>query len=260
MAEHAVSVIRNARLGDAEHIRFSRAFGPLELPPGGRKRIAPEIYDVGNLDDQGEIIQPKPGGPQAADFELFHTDSPCNTLPTKWSLLLAYECPPEGANTDYVDMRAVYDDLPGAMKARIDGLDAEHDLFYALQRNGVEFKDDMLGKLYPRTPNPLVRTSANGRKALYLGWHAVNVVGWDEADGRALLDELYAFAIQPQYVYSHKWRTGDMVVWDNRCTMHSATPFERFKYRRDMRRTTINESGPEVSAITPAGAVKEAAG
>ena len=90
----------------------------------------------------------------------------------------------------------VYDDLPQQTKERIEGLQAEHDLFYALQRNGVQMKDDMLGKLYPRTPNPLVRTSANGRKALYLGWHAVNIVGWDEADGRKLLDELYAFATQ----------------------------------------------------------------
>jgi alpha-ketoglutarate-dependent 2,4-dichlorophenoxyacetate dioxygenase len=254
MAEYAVCVIRNATLGDDAHIRFSRAFGPLELPPGGRGRIASEIYDVGNLDGEGEIIQPNPNGPQPTDFELFHTDSPCNTLPTKWSLLLAYETPPEGANTDYIDMRAVYDDLPQETKSRIEGLEAEHDLFYALKRNGVAMKDDMLGKLYPRTPNPLVRTSANGRKSLYLGWHAVNIVGWDEAEGRKLLDELYAFSTQDKYIYSHKWQPGDMAIWDNRCTMHSATPFERYKYRRDMRRTTINESGPEVSAITPAAA------
>jgi alpha-ketoglutarate-dependent 2,4-dichlorophenoxyacetate dioxygenase len=252
MADHAVCVIRDASLRDEDHIRFSRAFGPLELPPGGRGRIAPEIYDISNLDASGEIIPPNPNGPQATDFELFHTDSPCNSLPTKWSLLLAYVTPPEGANTEYVDTRAVYEDLPEDMKARIENLMAEHDLFYALRRNGAKFDDEAMQKLYPKTPHRLVRTSANGRRALYLGWHAVGIVDWPEDMGTELLAELYAFATQEKYVYSHKWQPGDMVIWDNRCTMHSATSFERFRYKRDMRRTTINESGPEVSATEAA--------
>jgi alpha-ketoglutarate-dependent 2,4-dichlorophenoxyacetate dioxygenase len=249
MAEYAVCVIRDASLSDEDHIRFSRAFGPIELPPPGGKRIAPQIYDVGNLTADGEIQPPNPDGPQAADFELFHTDSPCNSLPTKWSLLLAYVTPPEGANTDYVDLRAVYDDLPQETKDRIEELEVEHDLFHALERNGGKPVDDRIRKLYPRTAHPLVRRSANGRKTLYFGWHAVGIVGWDEEDASNLIKELYAFATQPKYVYSHKYRPGDMVVWDNRCTMHSATSFERYRYKRDVRRTTINEYGPEVSSI-----------
>lgn len=194
-------------------------------------------------------MPPKPDGAQPADFELFHTDSPFNSLPTKWSLLLAYVTPPEGADTQYIDTRAVYEDLPQDLRERIETLSADHDLFRALQRNGVKFEDEEMRKNYPRMSHPLVRLSASGRKALYMGWHAVGIVGMDEPEGLALLDELYAFATQERYIYSHKWRPGDMVVWDNRCTMHSATSFERYRYKRDMRRTTINESGPEVSAL-----------
>lgn len=249
MAQYAVCVIRDAALGDDEHVRFSRAFGPLELPPGMGKRISPLIYDISNLTPEGEIRPPNPNGAQPTDFELFHTDSPFNSLPTKWSLLLAYDPPPQGANTEYVDLRAVYDDLSPEMRDKIENLEVEHDLFRALQRNGVKFEDEEMRKSYPRMSHPLVRRSANGRKTLYFGWHAVGIVGWDEEEATRLIDELYAFATRSEYVYSHKWRRGDMVIWDNRCTMHSATSFERYKYKRDMRRTTINESGPELSAL-----------
>jgi alpha-ketoglutarate-dependent 2,4-dichlorophenoxyacetate dioxygenase len=249
MAQYAVCVIRNASLSDEDHLRFARAFGPLELAPPNNGRIAAGLYDISNLTAEGEITPPNPDGPQAADFELFHTDSPFNSLPTKWSMLLCYITPPEGANTDYIDTRAVYDDLPRETKDIVEDLVVEHDLFRALQRNGVEFGDEQMRKSYPRMSHPLVRTSASGRKALYMGWHGVKFVDRSEEQSRQLLDELYAFATQPKYIYSHKWRPGDLVIWDNRCSMHSATPFERFRYRRDLRRATINESGPEVSAI-----------
>lgn len=255
MAKYAVCVIRDASLNDEHHIRFSRAFGPLELPPSGGKRIARELYDVGNLDANGEIILPNPNATsQATDFERFHTDSPFNSLPTKWSFLLGHIVPPAGANTEFVDTRAVYEDLPQEMLERIAPLSADHDLFLALQRKGVTFGDEQMRKAYPRMSHPLVRTSASGRKALYMGWHAVGICGWPQEKADKLLDELFQFATQPQYIYSHPWRQGDLVVWDNRCTMHSATSFERFRYKRDVRRTTINEYGPEVSTIEGKGA------
>ncbi len=249
MARFAVCVIRGFTLSDEAHIRFSRAFGPLELPPPGGKRISPEIYDVGNLTADGEIRPPNPGGPQPIDFERFHTDSPFNDLPTKWSFLLGHIVPPEGANTEFVDTRAVYDDLPQEMKDRIADLSAEDDMFRALERTGVKFGDEQMRRAFPSMAHPLVRVSASGRKALYLGWHAVGIVGMPEREAHELLDQLFAIATQPKYIYSHRWRAGDMVIWDNRCTMHSATAFERFRYKRDMRRTTINEYGPEVSTV-----------
>jgi alpha-ketoglutarate-dependent 2,4-dichlorophenoxyacetate dioxygenase len=254
MAQYAVCVIRDASLSDADHIRFSRAFGPLELPPGGRGRIAPELYDISNLDKSGEIIPFDPAAKaQPIDFERFHTDSPFNSQPTKWSFLLGYVVPPQGAETLFVDTRAVYDDLPQAKKDLVEGLVAEHDMFRALERTGVKFGDDAMRKMFPTMPHPLVRTAANGRKTLYLGWHAVGIVGWPVPQAQELLDELFALATQPKYIYSHSWRQRDMVIWDNRCTMHSATSFERYRYKRDCRRTTINEYGPERSAIEGAG-------
>ena len=254
MAEHAVCVIRDASLSDADHIRFSRAFGPLELPPGSKGRIAPELYDISNLDSKGEIIPFDPDAKaQPIDFERFHTDSPFNSLPTKWSFLLGYVVPPEGADTLFVDTRAVYDDLPLGTKERIGGLVAEHDMFRALERTGVKLGDDAMRRMFPTLPHPLVRESASGRKTLYLGWHAVGVLGWPEVEAHALLDELLMFATQEKYIYAHKWRRGDMLIWDNRCTMHSATSFERYRYKRDCRRTTNNEYGPERSAIEGAG-------
>jgi alpha-ketoglutarate-dependent 2,4-dichlorophenoxyacetate dioxygenase len=246
MAQYAVCVVRNASLNDADHIRFSRAFGPLELPPGSRGRIAPELYDISNLDAKGEIIPFDPDAKaQPIDFERFHTDSPFNSQPTKWSFLLGYVVPPVGADTLFVDTRAVYDDLSPAMKDRIGNLVAEHDMFIALERTGVKFGDDNMRRMFPTMPYPLVRTSASGRKTLYLGWHAIGIVGWPVQEAQALLDELFHFAIQEKYIYAHKWRQGDMLVWDNRCSMHSATSFERYKYPRDCRRTTNNEYGPE---------------
>lgn len=250
MAQYAVCVIRDFSLTDADHIAFSRAFGPLELPPGGRGRIAPQLYDISNLDAKGEIIPHDPNAKaQPIDFERFHTDSPFNSQPTKWSFLLGHDVPPQGADTLFIDMRAVYADLPADTKQRIEGLVAEHDMFRALARTGVEFGDERMRRMFPTMRHPLVRLAADGRKALYLGWHAVGIVGWPEQEAHPLLDELFRFATQEKYIYAHKWRKGDQVVWDNRCTMHSGTSFERYKYKRDVRRTTINEYGPERSGI-----------
>lgn len=246
MAEYAVCVVRDASLDDADHIRFSRAFGPLELPPGSRGRIAPELYDISNLDAKGEIIPFDPNAKaQPIDFERFHTDSPFNSQPTKWSFLLAHVVPPGGADTLVADTRAAHDDLPEEVRERIAGLEAVHDMFRALERTGVQLGDDRMRRMFPAMPHPLVRTSASGRKALYLGWHAVGIVGWPDSEAQPLLDELFRFATQEKYIYAHKWRPGDMLIWDNRCTMHSATAFERYRYRRDCRRTTNNEYGPE---------------
>jgi alpha-ketoglutarate-dependent 2,4-dichlorophenoxyacetate dioxygenase len=258
MARYAVCVVRGASLKDEDHIRFSRAFGWLETPPAAeasrRPGVAPELFDVTNLGADGEIAPTRMDPKTQKILDGFHTDSPFNTLPTKWSLLLGHLVPPEGSNTNYIDMRAVYGDLPQATKDRIEDLVAVHDLFAAFERHGVSFGNEAMRQAYPATPHPLVRISASGREALYLGWHAVGIVGLDQAEGQALLDELYAFATQDRYVYSHKWRVGDLVIWDNRCTMHAATPYDRGRYKRDCRRATINEYGQGASAAEPARA------
>ena len=258
MAKYAVCVVRGASLNDQDQIRFSRAFGQIEMPPGAeasrRPGVAPELFDVTNLGPDGEIAPSRMDPKTLEILEGFHTDSPFNTLPTKWSLLLGHVVPPEGANTNYIDMRAVYDDLPQDTKDRIENLVAVHDLFGAFEHRGVKFGTDEMRKQFLSVPHPLVRTSASGRKALYMGWHAVSIEGMDEDEGVALIDELYRFATQDKYLYSHKWRQGDLVIWDNRCTMHAATPYERDRYKRDCRRTTLYENEAEPAGAEPAHA------
>jgi len=256
MAEYAVCVVRQGQIGDPEHIRFGRLFGPLELPPGyatrPRGRIAPELFFAGNLDDEGNI---KPLIPENRDIskgaERFHADSSFNPLPSKWSMLRGVECPPSeaGGDTLFVDLRAAYDDLPDAMKNRIEDLIGIHDFWKGREYAGLEVTDAMrVAMPMPPVHHRLVRAMPNGRKAVFVGGHCVGVVGMSEADGHALVEELYAHCTQPKYVYRHKWTEGDIVIWENRCALHAATPLLTDRYRRDMRRVTVNESGPETDA------------
>lgn len=254
MARYAVTIVRGANVSDDDHIRFSRAFGPLELPPRmGRapvkRRLRAELFDASNLDIHGEIVPQKAEALRLAKgAQRFHADSSFNQLPTKWSLLLGHIVPPEGGDTQFIDTRAVYDELPDEMKTRIEGLVGIHDFWRGRERTGLTGVTDEMRATMPAVTHPLVRTMPNGRKALYIGGHATGIVGWPEDEALALLDELYAFATQDKFIYVHKWKQGDLVIWDNRCTLHRATPLETDAYKRDVRRTTINEYGPETSS------------
>jgi alpha-ketoglutarate-dependent 2,4-dichlorophenoxyacetate dioxygenase len=254
MARYGITVVREAEISDEDHIRFSRAFGPLELPPRmagthARRRLRAELFDASNLDANNEIIPYDSEKRRLAKgAERFHSDSSFNSLPTKWSLLLGHIVPPEGGDTHFIDTRAVYDALPAQTRARIEPLVAIHDFWRGRERTGLTGVTDAMRASMPAVTHPLVRTMPYGRKSLYIGGHAVGVVGWPEADALALLDELYEFATQERFIYVHKWRQWDLVIWDNRCTLHRATPLETDRYKRDMRRTTVNEYGPETSA------------
>lgn len=254
MDRYAVCVVRDAEITDEQHIRFSRAFGPLELPPGlgragGKHRLRRELFDASNLDANNEIIPYDSEKRRLAKgAERFHTDSSFNSLPTKWSLLLGHIVPPEGGDTHFVDARAGYDALPSSTRARIAGLTAIHDFWRGRERTGLTGVTDAMRATMPAVTHPLVRTMPYGRRALYIGGHAVGIVGWPEAQALALLDELYAFITQERFIYVHRWRPWDLVIWDNRCTLHRATPLTTERYKRDVRRTTINEYGPETSA------------
>jgi alpha-ketoglutarate-dependent 2,4-dichlorophenoxyacetate dioxygenase len=262
MARYGVLVIRDARITDEEHKRFSRAFGPLEIPsrapgtarPAGRRTLDPELFYAGNLDKDGEIIAYGSEGYKLAQgAERFHTDSSFHAMPTKWSLLLGHEVPPPeaGGDTLFADARAAYDALPEAAKARIDGLSGIHDFWEGRRYAGLkgEITPEMR-RIIPFSPieHPLVRVMPDGSRALYIGGHCIGIAGMDAEEGRALVEQLYAHATQDAFVYRHHWRPHDLTIWDNRCTMHAATPLLSNTYRRDMRRTTINESGPETSA------------
>lgn len=261
MARYGVVVVREARISDAQHKRFSRAFGPLEIPsrvpgaarPQGRRVFDPALFYAGNLDHDGEIMAYGSEGTRLAQgAERFHTDSSFHAMPTKWSLLLGHETPPPeaGGDTCFVDARAAYDELPDDTKRRIEHLIGQHDFWEGRRRAGLKgaVTPEMRRIIpFPPVEHPLVR-AVNGRKALYVGGHCIGVAGMAPAEGAALVDELYAHATQDKYVFRHQWRQHDLVIWDNRCTMHAATPLLSNDYRRDMRRTTVNESGPETSA------------
>jgi alpha-ketoglutarate-dependent 2,4-dichlorophenoxyacetate dioxygenase len=264
VAEHAVVVIRDQMIGDEEQVRFSRALGPLELPPTmglrGRisRRVAPELYDVSNLDDKGDFL-PQESLQLASNRanEEFHTDSSFNSLPTKWSLLSARILPPFGADTEFVDTRMVYDALPDELRERAQHAVAEHYFWKTRGRAGFGTITEEMRRAMPPVTHPVVRViPESGRRALYIGNHATHIVDWPVADGESFLEQLNGFAAQPQFIYSHRWRNGDFVIWDNRCTLHRATKYDVFKYKRDLRRTTINEYGPETAST---GARNEAA-
>ncbi len=255
MDAYGVTVVRDASRSDDDHIRFSRAFGPLELPPGRfrtdalRRRLRAELYDASNLDENNEII---PYGSDrrrlAKGAERFHSDSSFNSLPTKWSLLRGHIVPPEGGDTHFIDTRAVHDALPAPTKTRIDGLVAIHDFWKGRERAGLTGVTSGQRAILPAVTHPLVRTLPYGRKSLYIGGHAAGIVGWPEEQALELLDGLYAFATQERFIHVHVWRQDDLVIWDNRCTLHRATPFESDADKRDVRRTTISEHGPETSS------------
>jgi alpha-ketoglutarate-dependent 2,4-dichlorophenoxyacetate dioxygenase len=265
MAQYAVVAIRDQHIDDDEQIRFSRAFGPLELPPHmGLKpasgqtfqhRIRAEMYDVSNLDGAGRFL-PAESLRHSSNRanEEFHTDSSFNALPTKWSLLSARIVPPVGADTLYVDTRAVYDALPADLKIRAEAAVAEHDFWNTRGRAGFGEVSDAMRHAMPPVPQAVVRVvPESSRKALLIGNHATHILGWPLAEGRRFLQQLNAFATQTQFVYRHRWRAGDLVIWDNRCTIHCATAYDLFKYKRDLRRTTINEFGPETSSTDALG-------
>jgi alpha-ketoglutarate-dependent 2,4-dichlorophenoxyacetate dioxygenase len=262
MARFAVLVIRDQTIDDAQQIRFARQFGPLELPPHmglkgahGPLRISPELYDVSNLAAGGELLpQDSLRHASIRANEEFHTDSSFNMLPTKWSLLMAHLVPPERGDTAFVDTRAAWDELSPEMQARAHGAVAEHYFWKTRGRSGYDVITDDMKRAMPPAHHNLVRViPESGRSALYIGEHATHILGWPRDEGAAFLRELNTFATQPRFIYTHKWRAGDLVIWDNRCTLHRAMGYDVYKYKRDLRRATINEYGPEISSTDAIG-------
>lgn len=249
---YAVAVLREQHISDEEHIAFSRRFGELETSPhfgvgkGAKVRMRhAELFDVSNLDENGEIL---PEDDRRRVFrlanEMWHTDSSFVPRGARYSLLHAIVVPPRGADTEFADMRAAYDALSERKKNEIEGLVVEHSTFYSRSLVGYQFTPEELTRR-SATPQYLVQKHpSSGRKALYLASHASHVIGWPLEKGRALLRELTEHATQPRFVYTHKWREGDLVIWDNRCTMHRATAFEDTAARRDLRRTTVRGDLP----------------
>jgi alpha-ketoglutarate-dependent 2,4-dichlorophenoxyacetate dioxygenase len=256
---YAVLVFHDQRLSDAQLRDFAGRFGDLEIGrsaarPGRRRLAIPQIGDISNLDEDGQV--------RALDDRrrldslgnrLWHTDASYMPVPVVLGMLHAVVVPPAsalgGGETEFADMRAAYDALPDATKAAIDDLVVQHDVFWS--RAQIGFTEFAPGEReqYPPSPQRLVRRHPGSkRKTLYLSAHASHIVGWPIADGRLLLLDLNAHAIQPDFVYRHEWRVGDLVIWDNRCTMHRGRAHDETQ-PRDLRRATTLDVASTLSEV-----------
>jgi alpha-ketoglutarate-dependent 2,4-dichlorophenoxyacetate dioxygenase len=247
-ATYAVLIFPDQRLSEDRHLDFARHFGPLETTialhrKDAQLRVRKEFADVSNLDPNNEVWG-KDSRQRMFQLgnRLWHTDSSFKRLPALASLLYAKTIPPIGGHTEFADERAAYDALPEATKRRLDSLVAEHSIFNSRAKLGftdfsAEEKQGM-----PPVPQVLVRTLPDsGRKSLYLASHAGRILGLPEQEGRALIEELVAHATQRQFVYTHRWRVHDLVIWDDRCTMHRGTDFDDLRWKRDMQRATVSD-------------------
>jgi len=239
--DHQVLLFRGQNLDDEQLIAFSRRFGELDWAPiqeNGRRFVEgrPEIYIVSNVIENGVPI-----GSLGAGEAVWHTDMSYVPDPPKASMLYALESPPKGGNTGFVSMYAAYEALPAALQQRIRGMSLKHDATYnsgGYVRQGVDAVDNPLAS--PGAVHPIVcRHPETGRYVLYLGRRRnAYIEGLSAAESNALLDEIWTAATQPQFTYEHRWRIGDLVLWDNRSTMHRRDPFDE-QTRRVMHRTQI---------------------
>lgn len=251
-SEHALLVFTDQHFNDDDQTAFTARFGRLEtqLPLRTMERnpgLRPEVTDLSNVDDMNRLLDP--ADRRAINYagnQMWHTDSSFKPVPAMASLLSARQIAPEGGDTEFADLRAAWDALPEKRCQAVDGLVAVHDLVYSRQLIGYEFTEQERAAL-PPVQQALVRTHpATGRKSLYLGAHASHIVGWPVEEGRALLRELSEFATRREFVYRHRWRPGDAVMWDNRCTLHRLLPWDVARHKRIMRRTTVAGVGPTV--------------
>ena len=245
MDEYAVLVFRDQPFADAEQLAFAqRLDGRLHTKTGisilRKSRLGNEaLTDVSNVGEDGEILPPDDRRrAYGLGNRLWHTDASFQDPPGRYSMLSAKVVPPAGAETEFADMRAAYDALPAETRARLEGLRVHHSIAYSRQTLGFEFSPEEAAALAGAV-HPLVRTlPRSGRRSLYLAAHASRIVDWPVPEGRLLLRDLMEHATQPEFVYRHVWRVGDLVIWDNRATMHRARPFDDARYPRELRRVT----------------------
>lgn len=256
MDRYAVLVFRGQPLNDADQLDFAHRFdGSLHSKTGisalQKNRFGNEaLTDISNVADDGKIMEQEDRRrAYSLANRLWHADATFQDPPGRYSMLHARVVPPSGANTEFADERAAYDDLNAEIKAQVDGLRAHHSIAHSRQTLGFEFSEDEKEKLQGAI-HPLVRTlPRTGRKTLYLASHAFRIIGMPVPDARLLLRDLTEHATQRKYVYSHRWRVGDLVIWDDRCTMHRATPFEDGRFKRELRRVTTLDIETMTSSV-----------
>ena len=255
-ATYGVLVFPAQQITQADHLRFAAHFGPLETSlqgtlHGQKPRIPEQFADIANINAEGKVW--------AADNRLrlfqmgnrlWHTDSSFKPVPGRASLLYSRSIPPVGGHTEFADLRAAYEALPHSMKDRLRDLVAEHSLIYSRGKLGFTQFTESERVAFAPVRRPLVRVHADsGRTTLYMASHVGKIDGMADAEAAQFMQALTAHATQRQFVYTHRWRVADLVMWDNRCTMHSGTEFEDTRWPRDMQRATTSDDADVFAAF-----------
>ena len=254
MDKYAVLVLPGQNLTDEQQLAFSRNFGPLEegansAVRNSELRLDPAFADVSNLDKDGQKLGRDNKRRMAAlGNRLWHSDASFRAVPAKYSILSGRIVTDNGGNTEFADMRAAYDALDAATRAEVEDLICEHSLIYSRGQLGFsEFLPDERVAMKPVLQR-LVRTHpSSGRKSLFLAAHIGTIVGWPRPEAMAFVRDLMEHATQEAFVYAHRWTTHDLVIWDNRATMHRVRRFDDLTITRDMRRTTTRCDEPTVA-------------
>ena len=249
--KYAVLVFKDQNITDDEQVRFTEYFGKIEasgktsnITKDKDRRLSSDLADVSNLDkDNKPFTLNDPRRIFNLGNRLWHTDSSFKPVPAKYSLLSGRNVSKEGGNTEFADMRSVYDNLDAKTKNKIEKMICEHSLIYSRQRLGFdmvrELSPDEIKNFKP-VEQPLVRNNKlTNRKTVFLSSHIGKIKDWTRPDSMCFIDDLIEYATKEKFLYVHKWMQNDLVIWDNRQTMHRARAFDDLTEYRDMRRTTV---------------------
>jgi alpha-ketoglutarate-dependent 2,4-dichlorophenoxyacetate dioxygenase len=254
MDRYAVLVFRQGTpLTGDQQLAFTRNFGELEAPytqiqpSDGTRWNNPALIDISNISVSGGLLD-RDDRKRLSGLgnQMWHSDSSYKVIPARYSMLCAHVLPPEGGDTQFADMRIAWDMLDRKTKTLIEDMVCEHSRIFSKGALGIPFTEKELEAFRP-VRQRLVRTHPKtGRKSLFLSSHAGRIVGWPVPEAQILLRELTEHATQREFVYAHKWRVGDLVIWDNRTTLHRARPYDDRTYPRDLRRTTVSDGVPTI--------------
>ncbi len=249
--KHAVLVLPGQDITDEQQLAFTANFGAFQEGANSTERrhelrLDPAFADVSNLDRSGRRLDRDDRRRMASlGNRLWHSDASFRVVPARYSILSGRIVVTKGGNTEFADMRAAYDALDDATRAEVEDLVCEHSLIFSRGQLGFEnYRDEELAAMKP-VRHRLVRTHpVTGRKSLFLSAHIGGILGWPRPEAMAFVRDLMEHATQPVFVYAHRWTQHDLVMWDNRTTMHRVRRFDDLNSVRDLRRTTTRGDGP----------------